>query len=178
MADSVALRDGMLIFRGKPIPPSQYPPAAQRAIARVWELVPEMQSTRMACGYVAHELDFDPVVVLGWVVQDQHHRQTLPPSTPEAYDVSMSTLPAYCGGAAVGVTGTVFDIKTRVTHRGKAWATFCLAETDHYVEVAVLPDIFNGPNCVLLEEDLLVTVEGRKWFTEATRINATRVAVS
>lgn len=176
MTDEVTLRDGRLSVRGTLSWPADCPVPAERAVASVWERIATLQSTKLACGCVASELNVDPVILLAAVGEEQSARRKreLPPDT-EPTQTSIASMFASPDGTLVRISGDAFGLRRRVTNRGKTWVTFALGQGEDYVEVTVFPDVFEACGGTFITDDIALIVEGRKWFTERTDIIATNV---
>lgn len=176
MEHRVELRDGSLRVTGPLHWPPDWPVSAEEAVARVHDSIQSMPSTKLACGYIAHELGLDPVFLLAWVQDQRHQAMRRPAATTEAISVPVASMLSLPDGTTVRITGEVIALRMRSTRRGDPWATFCLRDADdRYVDIQVLPPTFKACKCEFLTKEMSVTVEGRKWFDESINISATNV---
>ncbi|MCW1959837.1 MAG: hypothetical protein KIH64_015090 [Mycobacterium sp.] len=148
MEPFVELRDGSVRVRGSLQWPADWPVSADQGVARVHDCIPSMPSTKMACGYVAHELGLDPVFLLAWVLHQRDLTMREAAAATGAVFVPVESMLSLPDGSTVGISGDVILLKMRSTPTGQPWATFCLRDADErYVDIQVLPEAFTPMKC-------------------------------
>ncbi|OBJ33692.1 MULTISPECIES: hypothetical protein [Mycolicibacter] len=170
----VRLRDGALNVQGRLKWPTDTNVTPEQAIGAVWERLQVLPSMKMACGYVGHDLNIDPILLYAWVLQDQREARKRPPAIAEPQIVTIDSIAALPDGAVVRASGQVLGIRLKSNTRGMPWVNFALWQRDRHVDVTAFGETYE--KCAhFLVEDAVVTVEGRKWFHEDTTISATTV---